>query len=157
MSKFSAAERESIMAQARKTVARHESERAQPPKPRLKETEWRLPQPEPEPEYVPGLDTRPAAAPAVDWDALNAVIDRRIESAITRMRGDLLSACEVIADEVTASRQAVADDLADAIRALKLELAEAQATITELRAASRAKTIDDPPAPPPLVRRTDLN
>jgi hypothetical protein len=137
---------------------RHEIERSQPPKPRVQETEWRLPEPEPEPEYVPGLDTRPDAAPTVDWNALNAAIDRRIESAIIRMRGDLLAACEVIADEVTAQRQDVADNLADAIRSLKIELAEAQTTIAELRAASRAKTIEgDPPAPPPLVRRTDLN
>jgi hypothetical protein len=51
------------------------------------------------------------------------------------MRGDLLAACEVIADEVTAQRQDVADNLADAVRSLKIELAEAQTTINELRAA----------------------
>jgi hypothetical protein len=170
MSKFSAAEHEEIMRQARKTVARHEIERSQPPKPRVRETEWRLPEPEPPPEYVAGLDT---TAPRVD----SREIDRRIAAAVAKARkewrGEIEGArafiFEVLGEALgkcwEAQRDDAAAELGDAVRGLNEAFSKLKVEICEMRldlarakesaAIEKLKTIDLPAVP--STRRTDIN
>jgi hypothetical protein len=159
-------ERRRILAEARRHLAKRQ-EPYSPPARRFV-ADWPLSsEPEPfVPEWAPEpkLDTRPppprAQAAQVDWPA---VIDQRIDAAVatafTTMRGDLISACEVIADEVNASRRDAVAEMTDQVRALKIELCELQTTLCELRTAvanDRAKSVLDLPALP-STRRTDLN
>jgi hypothetical protein len=74
----------------------------------------------------------------VDWSAL-------IAAAIAAERESLLETiCEGLAGAFARERRIAERELADEIRSLRLELAEAQATIHELRAAVGAKVIDLP-------------
>jgi hypothetical protein len=97
------------------------------------------------------LDTAPAAS--VDWDA-------RIRAAIAEERAFLVEAIgSALAEMLDTERKEANAELSDEVRRLRIELAETQTTLSELRqliASDRAKIVED--LPNPLVpRRVELN
>ena len=153
---FSDAEREAILARSCELLER----KSQPYTPiRAERT---TPQREPFiPEWVPEakLDIPPPAPPAaIDWRAVENLIDRKITAALGTMHERLMAAVEVVAEEVGVQGQNTANDIGDAVRSLRIELSELAATLAELRTAfatERERQISDLPAL--SAPRRDLN
>jgi|RhiMethySRZTD1v2_1073278.scaffolds.fasta_scaffold1656579_1 hypothetical protein len=86
-----------------------------------------------------------------DWDAWNRRCDARIQSALADQQKFLLTVVgEALGKHVAKERKAMKRELAEEVRLLRIELAEAQTTISELRsvlAAERNAPIDLPALP----------
>jgi ribosomal protein L29 len=138
MSRFSAEERERILAEAHANVQHRDDEaetplqramRWQPEDPIAK---WKRDHPqEPEPEVK--LDTA-----LFDWSAVDqrvaAIVDARVAEAIAAEREFVLATIgEALGETLREVREDTANDLSDRVRELRRELAEAQTTIQEMR------------------------
>lgn len=97
---------------------------------------WKALMPKPEPEKRQrGLDTMPPSP--IDWTAVTAVIDQRIEAERTFMREVV---AEAMVEKLTEERKAFTEErrvdraeLTDEVRRLTIALADMQTTIGELR------------------------
>jgi hypothetical protein len=156
MTRFSDEDRRRIMSEARAHLA-HRDETETPLQramrlPLVDQVEkWKRDHPQQEPPEE-CLDT---PTPAIDWDEVDrrilVLVDQRIAESIISERALLLN---VVAGEVgealAAQRQDSANDLADRVRELRIELAELQTTLGELRQAvalERGRVLDLPALP----------
>jgi hypothetical protein len=106
------------------------------------------PERRPEPEQKRTLDTAPREP---DWSAWNDWCDSRIEAKLAGQRRFLLEVVgEALGEYVASERKIMKRELADELRQLRIELAETQATVRELRSvlASDRRTPLDLPALP---------
>jgi CHASE3 domain sensor protein len=95
------------------------------------------PEPSPEPERQRKRDTTRREP---DWSAWNRWCDLRIRAALTEQRKFLLAVvAEALGEHVAQERKAVKRELADELRRLRIELAETQTTISELRSVLAAE------------------
>jgi hypothetical protein len=142
MSRYSAEERERILAGVCATLQRGEPQREQPPT-HVRDDEWRLPEPEP-PTPPRGLDTAP-----IDWDA-------RIAEAVSAEHAFMV---EVIAGTIAELREQIETNVRKefeaALRTARIDAADAKIRCAELRisftelrdqlsAAGHSKIVDLP-------------
>jgi hypothetical protein len=130
MRQFSAEEREAIMQQARENIAKRPEPYVPPPP-----GDWQPAEPERLDEPPRRLDT-----PAVDWAEIDrrivAVVDQHICESVINERAFLLEVvAQALGESLADARHDAAAELADKVRALRTELAQAQATIADLRVA----------------------
>ena len=90
-----------------------------------------------EPKRERGLDTSPRDA---DWTAWDRWADARIQAALIEQQQFLLvTVGEALGEYVAEQRKAVKRELSDELRQLRIELAETQTTISELRSVLAAE------------------
>src|SRR5262245_17351091 len=103
------------------------------------------PEPLPEPQRKHALDTVPREP---DGSAWNDWCDERIKAALTQERRFLLDVtASALGEHVAKASKAMKRELADEMRLVRTELAEAKSTISELRsflAADRSTPLDLP-------------
>jgi hypothetical protein len=157
---FSNIRKAQILRTARELLAKPRPAPYVPPPPRR--AERTLPRDEPfVPEYVEParLDTTPPApAASLDRAAIAAMIDRKVDAAIGLLHGRLMDSLKTVAECVAEQHQDSADEMADSVRALRIELGQLSATLAELRTAfanDRERRIDD--LPPVSAPRRGLN
>jgi hypothetical protein len=145
VSKYSDADRERILEDARELLEKKVEAYVPPSEPvRYKRYD---PAPEPEPERW--LDTAPAAT---DWSAWETWVNTRIRDALLSERETLLAImAEAIGTtlrrSLTKERREQKAELEDEVRSLRIELCNLESTLSELRAviaSERAKVIDLP-------------
>jgi hypothetical protein len=142
VSKYSDADRERILRQARATLAAAPAAYEPPPEVRYKRHD--PPEPEQDPEPWPRLDTAP-----VDWPAW---ISAQIDAALAAERETLLaimaqSIGTTLRRSLTKERREQKAELEDEVRSLRIELTNLESTLAELRtviASERARVIDLP-------------
>jgi hypothetical protein len=156
---FSNLRKAQILRTARELLAKPRPAPYVPPPERR--ADWQSPQYEPFiPEPCPDakLDTSPAPAASLDRAAIAAMIDREVDAAIGLLHGRLMDSLRTVAECVAEQHQDSADEMADSVRALRIELGQLSATLAELRTAfanDRERRIDD--LPPVSAPRRGLN
>jgi hypothetical protein len=135
MARFSDAERERILREARETLDRP-MECYEPPAGKAHE-----PPPETEPEPWPKLDT-------ADWSGWEAWVSRRVSAALAAERKTIIKiVASALAEFVGTERAKLRDEIHEQ-RIEQAKLSSALAELHTLLSSERAKTIIDLPALP---------